>query len=383
MATVYLHIGTPKTGTTALQFFLPENNEILRKHGVEFPDFGFRYTNRGLNHNGRFLLGAAKLPAGSQEQTRKEQAEYQAGLEKLKALAQHRDRIILSEEGLWPEGAQRPGFWQHLKKDMDDLGIELKIIVYLRRQDDFVQSHWAQLVKNRGSLNDFREHLQWMAKIGYPLDYEKYLREIRTYVGVGNMIVRVYDKSCYVGAEGTIFSDFLAIFGLRMADGFEVKQSVYNTSLSGDTVELRRMMNRVKGTQGGAHPLTLALKQIQEIDEFANGWKDTMCFESEEEHQRFMAQYEPGNAAIAREYLGREDGVLFPSAREQRPYQADADRMIGELAVLLADMTVRQQKEIGALQKELRETRKELEQSMLWFRCKRKVKHLLGKDKKA
>ena len=44
MPTLYLHIGTPKTGTTALQNFLPANEEVLEQHGICYPDFGFRYT---------------------------------------------------------------------------------------------------------------------------------------------------------------------------------------------------------------------------------------------------------------------------------------------------------------------------------------------------
>lgn len=36
--TLLLHIGTPKTGTTALQKFLSENSEELKKQGWDFPD---------------------------------------------------------------------------------------------------------------------------------------------------------------------------------------------------------------------------------------------------------------------------------------------------------------------------------------------------------
>lgn len=51
MPTLYLHIGTPKTGTTALQNFLPANEEVLEQHGICYPDFGFRYTGLGVHRN--------------------------------------------------------------------------------------------------------------------------------------------------------------------------------------------------------------------------------------------------------------------------------------------------------------------------------------------
>lgn len=39
MATVYLHIGMPKTGTTFIQKTLRKNNGILKKQGYIYPDF--------------------------------------------------------------------------------------------------------------------------------------------------------------------------------------------------------------------------------------------------------------------------------------------------------------------------------------------------------
>ena len=56
MPTLYLHIGTPKTGTTALQNFLPANEEVLEQHGICYPDFGFRYTGLGVHRNGHIKM---------------------------------------------------------------------------------------------------------------------------------------------------------------------------------------------------------------------------------------------------------------------------------------------------------------------------------------
>ncbi len=35
-STLYLHIGTHKTGTSAIQYVLRNNNKILRKHGLVY-----------------------------------------------------------------------------------------------------------------------------------------------------------------------------------------------------------------------------------------------------------------------------------------------------------------------------------------------------------
>jgi hypothetical protein len=56
MTTLYLHIGMPKTGTTAIQNFLTDNAEALKKYGICYPDLGFRYPSIGIPRNAHFLI---------------------------------------------------------------------------------------------------------------------------------------------------------------------------------------------------------------------------------------------------------------------------------------------------------------------------------------
>lgn len=60
MATLYLHIGTPKTGTTAIQNFLPLNKSLLNEQGFCYPDFGYRYYGVNRYRNGHFLVHRRK-----------------------------------------------------------------------------------------------------------------------------------------------------------------------------------------------------------------------------------------------------------------------------------------------------------------------------------
>ena len=55
MAKAYLHIGTPKTGTTSLQRFLSANSRLLEESGFLFPKFGFSYPNVSSYRNGYFI----------------------------------------------------------------------------------------------------------------------------------------------------------------------------------------------------------------------------------------------------------------------------------------------------------------------------------------
>lgn len=60
MKTLYLHIGTPKTGTSAIQIFCKDNQEALKKQGYYYPIFDFKYFNVKTVRNAHFLLGETR-----------------------------------------------------------------------------------------------------------------------------------------------------------------------------------------------------------------------------------------------------------------------------------------------------------------------------------
>ena len=53
MGTIFLHIGMPKTGTSALQKFLAANRRLLEKKGFVFPDFGYVYRIARIGPKGK------------------------------------------------------------------------------------------------------------------------------------------------------------------------------------------------------------------------------------------------------------------------------------------------------------------------------------------
>ena len=56
MKTLYLHIGTHKTGSTAIQHFFKVNKEVLKTMGYTYPLFPrFQYSHKLTERNGLFL----------------------------------------------------------------------------------------------------------------------------------------------------------------------------------------------------------------------------------------------------------------------------------------------------------------------------------------
>lgn len=311
MSTIYLHIGTPKTGTTSLQAFFRDNEQVLNKKGIAYPDLGFRFPGIGENRNAGFLT-APVFKEDDVRDTEQEKKNIEIGLEKLKALTSQYDKILLSDEHIWNEGTLDTKGWKELKEKFEKIGAELKIVVYFRRQDQVIQSYWAQQVKE-GSPTPFTNYLK--RKQYFKLDYAERLKEIAEGVGKENIIVRVYEDGQYEGEEKTIISDFLNIFGLRLQDGFATEEVIKNTSLQGIYLETKRLLNNNPDYQGKGNFSIQMIQRVQKKDlalERVNPkLLEKPVYMDGKQQREYLSTYDEGNASIAKEYLEREDGKLF------------------------------------------------------------------------
>lgn len=67
MATLYIHIGTPKTGSTSIQNFLKMNEQALERHGVIHPVIDIpEITPKSYRtyRNANFLVFESRLQDG-------------------------------------------------------------------------------------------------------------------------------------------------------------------------------------------------------------------------------------------------------------------------------------------------------------------------------
>ena len=401
MPTLYLHIGTPKTGTTALQNFLPANEEVLEQHGICYPDFGFRYAGLGVHRNGHFLVTCNYKDEFGNRVPEKEEADYQEGLRKLEETGKKFSKIILSDEGIWKQSiTDRENFWERLNKDLKRIGFDIKIVVYFRCQNLFVQSHWAQKIKEGGKY-DFHEYLESPVFTEYPLDYYEYMHMLASIFGKEALIIRVFEKKQFTGENHTIQEDFLNIFNLKMSDGFVVEQAVYNTSFEGDYLKIKEILNNLPEFKSNKNLLISNMKNIQDEKIFEHNYKKYTFFKPGEEEE-FMERFNSSNSMVAKEFLGREDGRLFYDDIKDYPeYQVDTYQLLcdvmlvyGRMVNLLNEKCEAQLAELNALKpkvkeekaqriekdKELKAMIRELEQTSLLFRLRRKWRHITGKD---
>lgn len=313
MSTVYLHIGTPKTGTTYLQNVLNNNNKVLNKYGYTYPDFDVKIPNSSVLRNAHFLIPQFFDENGNR-QPEKEREVYEKCMSKLKDLSEEYDNIIISDEMLWVKNELN---WSDFKADIDKLGLDIKIIVYLRRQDLYLQSYWSQLVKlhSRVAIDNYLKAGRYKKNVG--LDYFAQLNFLSDIFGKENIIARVYEKQQYQGKHNTLLSDFLMSVGLTDLDENEEfeefknpKYGAKNPSLSGVYLETKRFlnMNPIFTTRNNyVVPILYSIMDDNsELKELSSSQ-----YMSYDEQVKFLSEYEESNKNVAVHYLNREDGVLF------------------------------------------------------------------------
>lgn len=390
MATVYLHIGLPKTGTTAIQNFLGNNREILQSHDLCFPDFGLRYPRVNSFRNAYFVIDTFEEYIGHRDLSRPEDG-YLAILDQIAELGKQYNRIILTDESLWRFGDSFPEFWKKLDADLEKRKLGLRIIVYLRRQDNFVLSFYRQKVKAVWTGLPFYEYLDEFKK-DYRMDYRSYLDMLSDCIGREKLIVRVYEKEQFQGEEHSLLSDFLSIFGLSLKDGFNAEHQEYNPTLYGPRFELQRVLNTLPVSPFTSRALRKSFRSMQDNNPYANPPEKDSFFKTGEQ-SAFLDRFAESNSSIARDYLGREDGTLFYSKEDidLPEYKADTDALLhdvilfyGRSVQLLEEELKNARREIKTLRKELRkELHKEIRdvrEDILFYRLKRKLRHLFGKE---
>lgn len=355
MATVYLHIGTMKTGTSALQRFLDENREHLKKQGVIYPKLDLGLPMNYQFRNGHFIVYSAGGTNKVMEAHVDGQAVMEKAYEQIGELAKEYDNILLSEELLWHHSAREPEFWEKVSDNFRKINCELRIILYLRRQDALIESLYSHAIKSNHMLaKSFSEYKDGRAVNYFALDYYKNIKAMEQQIGKENLIVRVYEKERFVREKDAIFWDFLDAIGLPEDEGYQMQEEAKNPGLEGNFIEFKRIMNGLPEYKemGNfmARPLSLAsaVKTQGKI-------RKREGFFTAGEREKFMARFEEGNRKLAEEYLGRKDGKLFRETVEEPPaWELDRETMWRDIIISMTEAFCAQEKKMTELQEELK-----------------------------
>jgi hypothetical protein len=335
---LYLHIGYHKTGTTAIQEGLYYNRDALAKHGYYYPQIG-------LQGYGQHEISWALK---SEKSFRAESKIVEQLLDEMSKADS--EKFIISSETFCAYGIPQV---RRLGSIFSEY--ETKIVVYLRRQDQFLQAVWAQQVKVGTLAGHFEEWLlanltgkpvQPDAKVVPPLDYHQALMKWADVFGQENLVIRPYERG---QLAPDILCDFLKTCELEDCHWVQ-KASVTNVTPSLKTLEIIRAVAISTSTTLPHQPLRfenvkLLYAMIRDYAD-AHGWNDAnLNLITPELYHQIMQRFHESNQAVAQQYFGRSQLFYAPIPDgEAQTYDLTTTsglEILDLLVPILAEMTHR------------------------------------------
>jgi len=225
---LHLHIGTPKTGTSAIQAFLPLNRDAFREAT------GIHYAES--ESDVRALKGKPTAGNGAQIarhlRARKRESFDKAMRMLNRDLAGGHPRLLLSSEAFWGLPDDRFADLAAALKGQ----VEIKVLAYARPQVKHVESAYLQVLGNRGLKGDIVEFFDGQNRKFF---IGTRLRFLQSLFGRDNVTVRKYDRKTLVG--GDIIDDVLDVFGAAWGPQFKRPAEV-NSSLDPEHYIYARMV---------------------------------------------------------------------------------------------------------------------------------------------
>jgi hypothetical protein len=359
--TLYLHIGTTKTGTSSIQEFLSQNREVLMQQGYCFPEALRKYPHVCSNRNAHFLIANYFLEDGSHD-TALEEGVLLEGMEQFAHCFEKYDNVILTDEAIWRVSSRgRKNLFPYLLEDSMQKGYTVKIVVYLRRQDAYMISNWNQNVKHCTSQHrsaTLEERLdQIVCKEKYVVNYADKLDKMAAVFGKENLIVRRYEPDSWY--HGSIIEDFMHAIGLEVTEDYLPLTKMINPSLQGNTIEIQRILNKDPSfTTNECIYLGTFLRELAP----ESGRRYPCAMLSQEEIRELLHKFEKGNERVATEYIQDGKPLFSDEIKDLPKWQADNPYMMEDVIRFFSAVSIDLRRENAALRKETEALRKELSQ---------------------
>lgn len=338
---IYYHIGQPKTGSSAIQAFLNYNREKLATdYKILYPNFDIQNYAIGMMHNHSHYGLLMKSQS---------EAEREVIFEKIKDVVEYSKKagyrsIIISLEcfGL---------------KDMPELfhqivaktGADSEIILYLRRQDLWVESAWKQWghkIKDCDTIQDYLrdKNPNWFSNL------ERWLH----YFSTTQFNIRPYEEN-FIGKD--VVTDFLRTIGVSSKAGFISPPVNYYNSNYGFTREIVEILRLTKPSVSNAddHRFMDFLAETLPEKYLKKDFSASYQMLSPKERVAIISKYENSNNEIARLFFGNQRPKLFidPLPDENQRWEPFTGLTVNTVVSVFMDILYHQSQNIKALQNEI------------------------------
>ena len=299
---IFIHGGSEKSGSSAIQFFLSQNRTVLKK-------FGFYVPDENLGHNDDLVTGSHVFYLQSLVDSQN-LGDLISRLNIFCESIPDDGVVLISAENLFSINAS------FVVEALVD-NFDVKFLAYIRRQDDYLISAWKQWYFR------YEEDIySWLITATVHLGrWGAIIDTYKNFISDDMFLLKVYDRTEF--KFGNIVYDFIDFLGLdHCSDGLVVEMGGVNKSLDVFMVDL------IKSNPYytlGAHDNRVIDKVLSDFSfqnryspiSFASRQKIEDLFSSE--NQIVCAKFFPNRERLFP--LVKFDDYLYPSPDEIKTQQ--------------------------------------------------------------
>jgi hypothetical protein len=318
--TLILHIGTMKTGSTTIQYLLTHNRPALLARGVYYPG-----TQNGSSHLLLAMcftsLTGAYADFGNGLWGGKEPVPYLAAYraqfrQEILDLPPHVDRVIVSCEQ-FSQLVRETEDIARLRDFMAELFDDIKILIYLRRQDGHFASNYSQTLRN-GMVRT--PGFQRWKEGGHSYDYARMLDRWAEIFSAPSMAPRIFERDTNKSYD--VVEDFIAQTGCGPLPAPKDDGALRNPSMNLAGQRILRDIGRMLKEDGDGKKFarsTLWKRLTSQVTAAlpGQGWRPTQT-----EAREFMAQFAANNEDVRKRWFPERE-TLFSTSFGHLPVEPD------------------------------------------------------------
>jgi len=315
-----LHIGQPKTGTTSIQ-------NILRINKKKLQDFGYLYETNALNHQPIM----AKI-----QQASNPDLELKNFVTKLKekAIEQQCNVIILSSEAFLTMDKY------FIRNLINEFNIMTEAIVYLKRQDLFLESSWKQWHFKNLHYKDFNDFVKKFELY----DYFTILDEWRNLLGKNNIKVFPFEKRIFPNGLLKHFLQQLKLSEEQISQmNFDIPKTMFGTNQGLSTKGLKFAF-LVRELSNG--PLDYKIENFIHKylgDVFHKDHFENYGLFELEDRKKYIGKWEECNSKVSKDFFDSNtlftDTIDIPKSNEEITID-DIAKVVMSLGIKMDDKLV-------------------------------------------
>ena len=286
MKNIFLHIGTHKTGTSSIQRTLKTVNTTLNSLDYQWVEESYwlykRFTPEAIDDVVSYIDSLSFVP---QQNLIFSSEGYTAGLLSDMAIVRQRAEILATI--------------------LSDFNV--KVVLYLRRQDQFIESMYSQAI-HEGHSYTFDEYFSEVCDFRN-LDWQILIDIFAGQFGKDNLIVRPYDRNLFY--QNDIVPDFFSSIGLKDRIPAASFSKSMNRSYSSQGLKIARYMNSILPDIEEKEKLRAMMQGMGAKDVF-----EKHAYFAPDTRRQLMDTFNASNESISKQYFNQDQNVFALSASD-------------------------------------------------------------------